>query len=119
MDPTLPVVDPIVLPLASSYLYLDDQGSARWQGEMSGFPLLDVLLGHEHETSTSRHNSESPRNKSPNVTTMTDDDDQAASPAPSDWFPDRQSIQDSVRPQDVWSLISVVISPELMDWSAL
>lgn len=100
------------LPLASSYLYLDDQGSTRWQGEMSGFPLLDLLL--EHDTSTSHHHqSDSSESASPSVAVMTYEE--PMSPAPSDWFPDRQSIKDVIRPEDVWTMISTVIAPDLMD----
>ncbi len=36
--------------VSPSYLYLDDEGYTRWQGETSGLPLLDFLV--ERGTST-------------------------------------------------------------------
>ncbi len=30
--------------IAPSYLYFDDEGSTRWQGETSCLPLLDLLV---------------------------------------------------------------------------
>lgn len=112
-DSIAPSLDRTAAPLASSYLYLDDQGSTRWQGEMSGFPLLDLLIEHEHDMSSSQHHSESPESTSPGVTTMTDEE--PSTPAPDDWFPDRQSIKDIISPEDIWTMISAVISPDLMD----
>ena len=38
------VEDTARLSLSSSYLYLDDEGYTRWQGEMSGLPILDLLV---------------------------------------------------------------------------
>jgi hypothetical protein len=32
------------LSLAPTYLYLDDEGSTRWQGEASVLPMLDLLV---------------------------------------------------------------------------
>ncbi|KAG8886071.1 hypothetical protein FRB97_007947 [Tulasnella sp. 331] len=112
-DAVVPSLDHTVAPLASSYLYLDDQGSTRWQGEMSGFPLLDILIEHEHDVSSSQHHSESPESTSPGVATMADDE--PSTPAPDDWFPDRESIKEIVRPEEIWAMISGVISPDLMD----
>jgi hypothetical protein len=48
--------------LSSSYLYVDDEGFTRWQGETSGLPILDLLI-ERHHLSPKREES-SPR-KSP------------------------------------------------------
>ncbi|KAG9009417.1 hypothetical protein FRB94_012074 [Tulasnella sp. JGI-2019a] len=112
-DMNVPTADHTIAPLASSYLYLDDQGSTRWQGEMSGFPLLDLLIEHEYDAGSSQHRSESPESTSPGVATMTEEE--PSTPAPDDWFPDRQSIKDIIRPEDIWTMVSAVISPDLMD----
>ena len=39
------------LPLSPSYMYLDDAGYPRWQGETSGLPFLDSLV-ERHSTGT-------------------------------------------------------------------
>lgn len=85
---------------------------------MSGFPLLDMLL--ETEASTSQNRSESPESSGPShrspLTGVMDED--MPSPAPTDWFPDRDRIPDGVLPQDIWNIVTPIISPELMDRSA-
>lgn len=103
------------VPLASSYLYLDDQGSTRWQGEMSGFPLLDILI--EHREAAAMKQADSPASSKPSPTLAAESEADAASPTPHDWFPDRKRVQDSVRPEDVWMMIANVIQPDLMDKS--
>lgn len=82
---------------------------------MSGFPLLDLLL--EHETSSTHPPSESPDTMSPSIAPITDDE--PTSPKMDNWFPDRQEIKNAVRPQDIWSMISSVIAPDLMDRSVI
>lgn len=101
------------VPLASSYLYLDDHGSTRWQGEMSGFPLLDILI--EHREAAAMKQADSPASSKPSPTLAAESEADAASPTPHDWFPDRKRVQDSVRPEDVWMMIANVIQPDLMD----
>lgn len=103
------------IPLASSYLYLDDQGSTRWQGEMSGFPLLDILI--EQREAAAMKQADSPASSKPSPTLAPESEADATSPAPHDWFPDRQRVQESVRPEDVWMMIASVIQPDLMDKS--
>jgi len=39
------------MPLSPSYMYLDDAGYPRWQGETSGLPFLDSLV-ERHSTGT-------------------------------------------------------------------
>lgn len=95
--------------VSQSYLYLDDEGYTRWQGETSGLPLLDFLVERErpastqpttvHESSPAR---ESWSRKSENVTT-------------GEWFPNRQPRQTPVHPESMWRLITSTIAPDLMD----
>jgi hypothetical protein len=69
----------------ASYLYFDDEGYTRWQGETSGLPLRsDSVSGLES----------------------------AANP---DWFPDRQPRRSDVDPQTFWRLITSYIAPKFMD----
>ena len=116
------------LPLSSSYLYLDDQGSTRWQGEMSGFPLLDLLIEKEMGP-PSEHRSESPeasgvRNHSPpsNRHVGTNGEDKASptasgtgSSVEDQWFPDRERTKSSVNPEAIWKMVTDGIAPDLMD----
>ena len=98
--------------LSPSYLYLDDEGYTRWQGESSGLPLLDLLVERELPGSSSKstmmrdgaqsQQKESWSRKSENVTT-------------GDWFPDRQPRTTTVNPEMLWKLITSLIVPELMD----
>jgi hypothetical protein len=90
------------LNLASSYLYFDDEGSTRWQGETSGLPLLDLLVDRllpDRSDSTpvtpvnATHTPISQRSPESN-------------PARSDWFPDRALKTVESNPQTFWKLIS-------------
>ncbi|KAJ7209427.1 hypothetical protein C8J57DRAFT_328556 [Mycena rebaudengoi] len=85
------------LSLSASYLYFDDEGYTRWQGETSGLPLLDLLV--------ERHVPQS----------QTDDAPRTVPPAPQDWFPNRTPHRTDVNPQTLWRLITSYIAPELMD----
>ncbi|EMD32360.1 hypothetical protein CERSUDRAFT_118728 [Gelatoporia subvermispora B] len=87
--------------LSSSYLYFDDEGHTRWQGETSGLPLLDVLI--EHHQMTNNPEPERSQWTSQNGRTI------------SDWFPDRMPRKTATNPELTWKLVSSVIVPELMD----
>ncbi|OCH91762.1 hypothetical protein OBBRIDRAFT_791989 [Obba rivulosa] len=89
--------------LSSSYLYFDDEGYTRWQGETSGLPLLDVLI-ERHQIANS---SESERDPSQ----WTGQNGRAIN----DWFPDRTPRRTATNPEMTWKLVSSVIVPELMD----
>ena len=92
--------------LSSSYLYFDDEGYTRWQGETSGLPLLDLLV--------ERHFMNNNPKPDPD-------------PAPSqtwagrngrvvhDWFPDRTPRRAETNPEVIWKIITSFIAPELMD----
>ncbi|KAF7377418.1 putative transcriptional regulatory protein C3C7.04 [Mycena sanguinolenta] len=83
------------LSLSASYLYFDDEGYTRWQGEASGLPLLDMLVERHIPSSDATP---------PNV-----------APVEQDWFPNRTPRRTDVNPQTLWRLITSYIAPELMD----
>ncbi|KAF7975571.1 hypothetical protein HWV62_9271 [Athelia sp. TMB] len=89
--------------LSASYLYFDDEGYTRWQGETSGFPLLDLLLEHLGSTRSEEfaHIEASPHPDS--------------QPQKKDWFPNRTLKRTEVNPQMMWRLITSTIPPDLMD----
>ncbi|KAJ7256231.1 fungal-specific transcription factor domain-containing protein [Mycena haematopus] len=84
------------LSLSASYLYFDDEGYTRWQGEASGLPLLDLLV--------ERHVPSSDSSVPPNL-----------APVEQDWFPNRTPRRTDVNPQTLWRLITSYVAPELMD----
>ncbi|KAJ7607206.1 fungal-specific transcription factor domain-containing protein [Roridomyces roridus] len=84
------------LSLSASYLYFDDEGYTRWQGETSGLPLLDLLV--------ERHVPSSDAATPPSV-----------APVEQDWFPNRTPRRTDVNPQTLWRLITSYVAPELMD----
>lgn len=90
--------------LSSSYLYFDDEGYTRWQGETSGLPLLDLLV-ERHQVVTKQEQEAPPQNW--------------ASPAPQspqvDWFPDRTARRTNNNPEVIWKSVTSVIPPDLMD----
>lgn len=95
--------------LSPSYLYFDDEGYTRWQGETSGLPLLDVLV-EQHRGVTKQEPEQ------PNL--------QNAWPVPnaqavSEWFPDRTPRRQETNPEVVWKLITSFIAPDLMDRSVI
>lgn len=96
--------------LAASYLYFDDEGYTRWQGETSGLPVLDILL-EKHAPSTNRETVESPVQNSSTSPSLG-----GPSTASTDWFPNRTPRKScDVNPQILWRLITTQIVPELMD----
>ncbi|KAG6844764.1 hypothetical protein H0H87_003987 [Tephrocybe sp. NHM501043] len=91
------------LSLTASYLYFDDEGCTRWQGETSGLPVLDLLV--------ERHTPPGNRERS----TPALDKSQQSKLANVDWFPNRTPRHTDVNPQTLWRLITPYIVPELMD----
>lgn len=95
--------------LAGSYLYFDDEGYTRWQGETSGLPVLDLLV-ERHNPSGNRESSEPTMHPDPSVSSK------ASSATNTDWFPNRTPRRTAdVNPQMLWRLITSSIVPELMD----
>ncbi|KAJ3494130.1 hypothetical protein NLJ89_g10873 [Agrocybe chaxingu] len=88
--------------LTASYLYFDDEGYTRWQGETSGLPVLDLLVERHTPTANREGNAEASAAK-------------MASAANAEWFPNRQPHRTDVNPQALWGLITSYIVPELMD----
>ncbi|OJA12560.1 hypothetical protein AZE42_07878 [Rhizopogon vesiculosus] len=90
--------------ISASYLYFDDEGYTRWQGETSGLPLLDLLVeNHTPVKSESEKNSPDPTWSSPSSNDSTT------------WFPNRTPRRTDVNPEALWRLITSSIVPELMD----
>lgn len=88
--------------LTASYLYFDDEGYTRWQGETSGLPVLDLLV-ERHTPSSNQEKLAPTLNKSQSSATNTD------------WFPDRKPRRADPNPQTLWRLMTSYIVPELMD----
>ncbi|KAH7909463.1 fungal-specific transcription factor domain-containing protein [Hygrophoropsis aurantiaca] len=87
----------------ASYLYFDDEGYTRWQGETSGLPLLDLLVeNHTPIKSETEKSSPDPSWSSTNSSNTT-------------WFPNRTPRRTDVNPETLWRLITSYIVPELMD----
>jgi hypothetical protein len=97
--------------LTASYLYFDDEGYTRWQGETSGLPVLDLLV-ERHAPPQSRATADS-RSRSDSISSHPGD--KAANATNSDWFPNRTLRRTDVNPQTLWKLITSYILPELMD----
>jgi hypothetical protein len=96
--------------LSPSYLYLDDEGYTRWQGEVSGLPLLDLLV-ERHKVITKQE----PEHTPPTRHSWSAPGAQAAQAAINDWFPDRQPRRTETNPEVIWKLITAFIAPDLMD----
>jgi hypothetical protein len=88
--------------LSSSYLYVDDEGFTRWQGETSGLPILDLLIERHHSSPKNEHDPNSPA--------------KVVIYADSTWFPDRtvHHLAD-MNPERLWKLVTSFIPPDLMD----
>ncbi|KAM6495014.1 Fungal specific transcription factor domain containing protein [Amanita muscaria] len=93
------------LSLTASYLYFDDEGYTRWQGETSGLPVLDLLV-ERHALSNQR------KDASPEYAVS---DGALKTAADIDWFPDRTPKRTDMNPQILWKLITTSIAPDLMD----
>lgn len=92
--------------LSSSYLYVDDEGFTRWQGETSGLPILDLLIDRHHSSPKEKRDSNL-RQECPNSGSSISD---------KIWFPDRTTHhQADMNPARVWELVTSFIAPDLMD----
>lgn len=107
--------------LSSSYLYFDDEGYTRWQGETSGLPLLDLLVERH------RHGGSAPKPDPDSVSLSASGSGSWEGGAPQngrgaaavvhDWFPDRTPRRAETNPEVIWRFITSIIAPELMDRS--
>lgn len=94
--------------LSASYLYIDDEGYTRWQGETSGLPLLDLLMED--------HGAEAKRDPGPDTTESSSyAADHGGKTPTADWFPHRTPRRPDINPQAMWRLITSHIPPDLMD----
>jgi hypothetical protein len=97
------------LAIAPSYLYIDEQGSPRWQGESSGLPLLEMLVEREKSPTP-------PQDHVPFQKKVVRDQRQRTlseqGPTASQWFPDRKVITRPATgsPQLYWKMISELSS---------
>jgi hypothetical protein len=94
--------------LSDSYLYFDDEGYTRWQGETSGLPLLDLLVERHSQTNPQQNDGGDSAMKT--EVAFPGMQEQGA-----DWFPDRTPKRANVNPETLWRLITSYIEPELMD----
>ena len=91
--------------LSSSYIYVDDEGFTRWQGETSGLPILDLLIERYH-SSPKMERDPSPQPDWSNVGSSNSD---------GTWFPDRNTHRTDMNPERIWKLVTSFITPDLMD----
>lgn len=98
--------------ISASYLYFDDEGYTRWQGETSGLPLLDLLVD-QHLSAAKREDSE-PLSPSPSNRSGENGSNSQKVVNP-DYFPNRTPKCQSVNPETLWRLITTYIVPDLMD----
>jgi hypothetical protein len=94
--------------LSSSYLYFDDEGYTRWQGETSGLPLLDLLVENYSARVQSAADTNHPDLSLPNA-------DKTAKATNTAWFPNRIPRRTDVNPGNLWRIITASIAPDLMD----
>ena len=102
--------------LASSYLYFDDEGYTRWQGETSGLPILDLLV--ERHTVVPKPDPDAasvPQLQHQQQQQQGQWKGQNGHALHHDWFPDRQPRRTETNPEHIWKLITSFIVPELMD----
>jgi hypothetical protein len=92
--------------ISPSYMYFDDEGYPRWQGETSGLPLLDLLV-ERHTVSPDGMDSTPPEPSWQSKSTTC-----ASNPG---WFPNRTPRRADVNPETLWRLITSYIAPDLMD----
>lgn len=92
--------------LSPNYLYFDDEGYTRWQGETSGLPVLDLLLERRKIVAKQEPGQPDPPTLSHNW---------ANAHAINDWFPDRPQRRTETNPEVIWKLITSFIAPDLMD----
>ncbi len=91
--------------LSSSYIYVDDEGFTRWQGETSGLPILDLLI-ERHHPSPKKEREPSPRYDWSNGSSSNPD---------STWFPGRTTHRTDMNPERIWRLVTSFVVPDLMD----
>jgi len=94
--------------LITSYLYYDDEGCTRWQGETSGLPILGLLA----DRYVSARNRSTADGHSYLDSSHLPDDKPANG---SKWFFNRTKRPIGTDPHTMWKLTMSSIKPELMD----
>ncbi|KAL1742740.1 fungal-specific transcription factor domain-containing protein [Schizophyllum fasciatum] len=115
------------LSLNATYLYVDDEGYTRWQGETSGMPLLDLLVeihavddvkgggGASVAGASAGRMGRNGRSGGPG-SDGTSSESGAQPDSPIDWFPNRSARRPAaVNPETLWLLVTSHIAPDLMD----
>ena len=102
------------LSLTASYLYIDDEGYTRWQGETSGLPVLDLLV-ERHSLSNPQQQQQAAETASSPRFGSSPTEPQPGKGSDIDWFPDRKLKRTDMNPQTLWALITSSIAPDLMD----
>jgi len=103
----LPEEETARMALYSSYLYLDDEGYTRWQGETSGLPICDLLIERHQPSPKVEPRDATPPHDSHEGTNLAAQTE--------NWFPDRQLSRTDLQPERNWKLITSFIPPDLMD----
>lgn len=95
--------------LTPSYLYFDDEGCTRWQGETSGFPVLDLLIDRRTpaQNQSATDSQSYPDSSHPS-------DDKPVDGTNSDQLSNKILHLDA-NPHTIWKLTVSSIDPELMD----
>ena len=91
--------------LSPNYLYFDDEGYTRWQGETSGMPILDLLV--ERRKNVTKQEPDQPA--------LAHNWANAQAQAINDWFPDRPQRRTETNPEVIWKLVTSFIESDLMD----
>jgi len=94
--------------LTASYLYYDDEGCTRWQGETSGFPILELLTDRHV---LARNRSTADGHSYPATSHLLGDKPVNES----DLFFDRTADPTGTNPHTMWKLTMSSIEPGLMD----
>ena len=100
--------------LSHSYLYFDEQGCKRWQGETSGLPLLD-LLSDRGAASTPGDWPNSRATPPAFAAESPSELEDSTLLTTGEWFPDRVTRHMDINPETLWKVITSCISPDLMD----
>jgi hypothetical protein len=104
--------------LSAPYLYFDDEGYTRWQGEASGLPLLDLLL---EQRSTWKSSSSDTTDSQSGASPPSGSDATTGSPAANETSLNPNPLNGriwkraNINPQELWRFITNTIPPDLMD----
>jgi hypothetical protein len=101
------------LSISPSYLYLDNEGYTRWQGEMSGLPLLDLLVDR-HAIEIKEEAEREPSHGPAVAAAAAIEAGPGPMPGPGP-RPAMRTRPTEINPEALWRTITSIIVPELMD----